>query len=224
MAVVVFLWGCPGSGKSLAARYIKTLLDSTWQAEHITDYSFLLDMFKAELKSGISEDKRKFRHSAYGGFDVVDFSVLDTALEMVNAEVCRQLGDQRKLILVEFARNSYSDTQQIFKEIYGDAHFLYFEAKIETCIQRVQTRAQRRETLNDNFVSEKIMREYYGADYSNDWFEGKNDKVEIIQNDGTWEGFGDKIQRFLKNLLRELESEAKPESALLSPALASIIV
>src|SRR5260370_34520796 len=138
MAVVVFLLGRSGTGKSLAARYIKTLLDpktsdsrklepssagSTlardWQVEHITDYSFLLDMFKKERESGISENARKFRQTAYDGFDVVDFSVLNTALEMVNEKVCRQLGDQRKLILVEFARNNYSDIQQIFKEAYS---------------------------------------------------------------------------------------------------------
>jgi len=211
MAVVVFLLGRPGSGKSLAAQYIETLLDPNWQVEHITDYSFLWDMFQEELKCGISETARKFRQTAYGGFDVVDFSVLNTALEKVNEKIRPQLGDQRKLILVEFARNNYSDIQQIFKEIYCDAHFLYFQAKTETCIPRIRARTQRRETANDNFVSPKIMRKYYGVDCSNDWLENENDKFEIIQNDGTWEGFGDKIQKFLENLLRKLES------ALLSP-------
>ena len=227
MAVVEFLLGRPGSGKSLAAQYIEELLDlkthdsrklelphagSTlardWQVEHITDYRFLQKMFLSE-----GEATGRFKATKHGGFDVVDFSILNTVLEMVYREVCQQLGDQSKLILVEFARDNYSDIQQIFKKIYFDAHFLYFEANIETCIQRVKTRAERRETINDNFVSEEIMREYYRADYSNVWLEGKNNKVEIIQNDGTKEEFGDKIQKFLENFLRKMESE----SALLSP-------
>lgn len=238
MAVVGGLLGRPGSGKSLAAQYIKTLLSpktggslkleplytrstvaQNWQVEHITDYSFLLDMFLSE-----GEATGRFKATEHGGFDVVDFSVLNTALEMVKEKVCRQLGDQHKLILVEFARDNYSDIQQIFKEIYSDTHFLYFEANIETCIRRVKTRVQRRETINDNFVSEEIMRKYYSTDCSEAWLESQNDKFEIIQNDGTWEEFGDKIQKFLKNLLRELESETEPESALFSPALASLIV
>src|SRR6266566_6758631 len=76
MVVKVFVLGRPGSGKTTAVRHIIKLAQNRgWFAIRIKDYDILYGMFQADT------EHKKFRPVAHGGFDVLDFSVLDTALE-----------------------------------------------------------------------------------------------------------------------------------------------
>src|SRR6266852_4058714 len=115
MAVKVFILGHPGSGKSAAARYVSTLAQNYgWLSTRINDYEILQEKFRAEKLSQFTTKLRRFRTAKYGGFDVVDFSVLDETLIEVEKKVKKltlPLGRER-FIIIEFARHDYHEALQ----------------------------------------------------------------------------------------------------------------
>ena len=112
----VFLLGRPGSGKSTVAEEISQLIMSRgWTTRHIFDYQLLQNMFLQEKEKSIPDQEKKFVPQGpeeCNGFDVLDFSVLDTVLEEMANEVSnieqRNTG-KNELILLEFARANYSN-------------------------------------------------------------------------------------------------------------------
>src|SRR5947208_3252305 len=81
MAVKLFLLGRPGSGKSTAARYIELLAaDRKWSVVSLNDYTFLQEMFRADTQH---QQFRPTGSPESDAFDVIDFSVLDRALEKI---------------------------------------------------------------------------------------------------------------------------------------------
>ena len=176
MFIKVFLLGRPGSGKSAVAQLLETISrENGWDTKHIYDYKYLHGMFRQEVVDNIPKDERSFRQKgpdACQGFDVVKFDVLDTALKQMAHEIKAEehgcLG-ANKLLVIEFARKEYSHALDIFGyEILKDAHLLYVKLDLKDCIKRVQKRADvhRLRSEYDHFVSEDIMRSYYGGD---DW-------------------------------------------------------
>lgn len=170
----VFLLGRPGSGKSSVARIIEMLAnDDRWLTYHISDYKLLQDLFLEEQKLCIPCEEKLFRPTGpeyLNGFDVVDFSVLDTVLnkmEIRTKELDTAPEMVNRLFLLEFARADYHHAFQQFSDAFlQSAYFLYLKADMDQCISRIYQRVANPITLNDHFVSNEIMKDYYCQD---DW-------------------------------------------------------
>jgi len=222
MAEILFLLGRPGSGKSRTARCVREAsLKTHYHAAgpshlqglsvcHVTDYGFLRQMFLDEEQKKASY--RRFRPTSFGGFDVLDLSVLPLALQQVNASLTRQLHREHTLLLVEFARRSYS-YQEVWRHFRSDvlsrAFFLHMEADIQTCVQRVSKRVRSRAFADDQFVSPKIMFDYYGSsagepDSLLHYFGSRH--VAAVENTGAWQETWTRIDQFLSDIPARLLS------------------
>src|SRR6266567_3963163 len=116
MAIKVFILGRPGSGKSAAYRLIdKVAKDRGWTTTRFNDYDILQEMFKFEKFFAIAH--RKFRPTEHDGFDVLEFSVLDTALKQLEKKV--QINTSRNntdsITVIEFARDDYAKALTQFR-------------------------------------------------------------------------------------------------------------
>ena len=155
-AVVLFLLGRPGSGKSTIAR----LLSEHFNGREVLlydDYAFLSSMAKAERRSGRAGTSRaRFRellNHGQHGFEILDFSVLKLVLRRVNTSVCQHLHRPNAVILVEFARDTYLNEhvwQYFSPEVSMSARYIYCDADLDTCIERVGKR--------DQYITPEIMR------------------------------------------------------------------
>lgn len=190
----VFLLGRPGSGKSTIARIVEMFAkDNDWVTHHIYDYEHLQKMFLQEEAKGISPQERQFRPKGpkeCQGFDVVDFSVLDTVLVVMASEAREKqkegqasLHNRDELILLEFARDDYSHAlQQFGSDLLQDAYILYLKVDLEACIGRIHKRIDCGYDEFDHFVSDDIMRSYYGSD---DWLDGRlHEYLNLLRNSG----------------------------------------
>jgi len=216
MLKIAFLLGRPGSGKSTAARLIQMLAhDLGWLIHSTNDYEHLEEMFLQEEKELIPSKERKFSPSGppeYNGFDVKDFSVLDTVLETmaekVQEEKLASSAEEKKLYLIEFARKDYSCALQKFgDDLLQDAHLLYLDAGVETCIDRVRKRVDCQPDSYNHFVSENIMRNYYGEDDWSDQFlslplhGGMCVKAIKIDNSASIDDLKCQVEQIVKNYL-----------------------
>jgi adenylate kinase family enzyme len=203
MAIKVFLLGRPGSGKSTAARYIHLLSKKyDWSTLHINDYPFLFALFEADIHY------QQFQPSGYGGFDVTDFSVLDTVLKTVEHEAEHYLAYAKQFLLLEFARNDYHQALNQFKlEFLQDSYFLFFTTDIDTCIHRVYQRSHHPTFHDDHFISEAMIRSYYHEDYPLHPYRlfhehGISEKrIRIINNSGSRTIFYQQIKAFVEALI-----------------------
>jgi hypothetical protein len=227
MAEILFLLGHPGSGKSRTARSIREATLRTHDHAvgqsplqglsvcHVTDYGFLRQMFLEEQRK--KETYRRFHPTSFGGFDVLDPGVLPLALQQVNAYIIRHQHKEQSLLLVEFARRSYS-YQEVWRYFHSDvlsrAFFLHLEADIQTCAQRVSKRARSRAFADDQFVSPKIMFDYYGSAAGGPGSlrsDVGSRHVATVENTGAWQETWTRIHQFLSGLSARL---ARPGSAL----------
>jgi adenylate kinase family enzyme len=160
MIITVFVFGCPGSGKSTAARCIEMLardLGETWSAIRINDYKILDEWFQADTEHA------RFRPREYGGFDILVPDVYDEALQVLKRQVHEHTPSrENEFIIIEFARCDYRNALESFgKDFLQDAHFLFFEAEIEICVQRIHDRVHKPiKTLDDHFTSEFVFECY----------------------------------------------------------------
>jgi len=215
----VFLLGRPGSGKSSVAQFIDMLAnDKDWSTHHIFDYKLLREMFFQEEAESIAPDKRKFRPKGpkeCHSFDVIEFSVLDTVLEMMAEQVRKEKQaspGRNKLFLIEFARDDYSQALQKFgRDLLEDAHLVYLHAGLETCIDRVRQRVDCRPDSYNHFVSDNIMRGYYSKDdWSDNWlnrflslpqYQGIRVKASKIDNTGSTQALHEQIEKLVNDYL-----------------------
>lgn len=204
MAINLFLLGRPGSGKSTAAHYIQWLIKKYhWSAVHINDYHFLLAQFKADVH------QRKFKSSGCGGFDVLDFSVLDTVLHDLEHEAQAYAQHPHTLLLLEFARRDYMQAlQQFHPDFLRSARFIFFEANLDTCVNRVYERAYHPTNSDDHFISEEMLRSYYQEDNKVHLiyklltsYDISEDNICVIHNNSTRRNFYEQVRRFTIDLL-----------------------
>jgi tRNA uridine 5-carbamoylmethylation protein Kti12 len=213
MFIIVFLLGCPGSGKSSAASLIQMFVrDHGWLIHSINDYEHLQKMFVREKAECTSLDERDFiqrESERCNGFDVKNFAVLSTVLEEMRQEVedirgtCPQ--DKITVCTIEFARANYQNTLELFgDELLAESHILYFNVDLDICLERNHNRT-------DHFISDEIMASYYRFD---DWsreiynLQHGYDKCEI-KNTGTFEDLKRKVEEWFESHLehRVLVSE-----------------
>ena len=161
MLVKIFVLGRPGSGKTTAIHHLLTLArQHNYSAQSIDDYSILYRMSRDEAH------REQFRSTAYGGFDVLDLSIFDTALEILEQQV-QTMSDQERdcIITIEFARNDYCQALSKFSpEFLKDAYVFFVDADLDTCIERIYQRVTSPLATNNHFVSDYIMHTYYSND------------------------------------------------------------
>lgn len=212
MPVKLFILGRPGSGKSYAARYLKLRFRSFIR---INDYEYLVRQFAFDQHISDRTQKR-FNAASNGGFDVINPQVLDEALKYVAKkgwDYYRFLNYD--LILIEFARSNYGLALNAFKpDFLRDAYFLYIEADLETCIERVKNRAanpQPDSLADDTYFSEETLRHYYKID---DGYSLEDDlakkygiqsgQAKIIRNGGLIKGFHAQLDDFIQSVLNKM--------------------
>jgi hypothetical protein len=215
--VYVFVLGRAGCGKSAATRYMTAHLPQEWEIERITDYKLLHDKFR-------NGDSR-FRATRLDGFDVIEFSVLDEVLDEVQAQARaleQRSSTKNTLVTIEFARDDYKQSlQQFNNEFLKKSQFLFIDAELETCIERVHQRINQKparfdnlnasdDLLNNHFVSDTILRSYYHSsqhnllymsnqfhkDFSIDPY-----RIHLIENNGDLKEFTDQVDSSLKEII-----------------------
>jgi len=203
MFVPVFAIGRPGCGKSTASRYmIECMRNQGWKTERIKDYDFLYEMFR-------SGDPR-FRRAAYDGFDVCDFSVLDEVLCSVQDKTLENIASTgNTFVTIEFARDDYAQALKLFDEdLLNQAHFLFVDARLEICIQRIHERVKNPVKPDNHFVSDEIVKGYYSKEnlsymqsqFSKD-FRIDPSHMKIITNNDSQEEFIGKVKGFLDEMI-----------------------
>jgi len=158
MSAKVFVLGRPGSGKSTAAHHLIELAGRrNYSYLFIQDYDILHKMFLDDIKH------EKFRPTSCGGFDVIDYTVLDTALRQLEQNVQASMELRHTdIAVIEFARNDYSTALSLFSPAFlQDAYFFFIDSDLESCIQRIHERVTNPPRPDRHFVSEHIMRTYY---------------------------------------------------------------
>ncbi len=184
--VKLFILGLPGSGKSEIARYLINYVsservdkqsDQLCSASRFNDYAILDDMFRQDTKG-------RFKPTAPGGFDVLDLSVFDEALQILEQEVNSYISsgvienDGKELIVIEFSRNDYSRAFEQFNQSFlRDAYFLYLDTELETCKQRVRNKILNPKYEDDYPVSEYIFENYYSKD---NWLQTMDDLTKDL--------------------------------------------
>lgn len=222
MAAKVFILGRPGSGKTTAAHYFATLArDYGCFAAHINDYEILKRMSLADCKH------LKFCPTEHNGFDVLDFSVLDTALQELEKDV-QEFMTSVDFITIEFARDDYDEAFKLFSsDFLRDAFFLYIDTDIETCLQRIHERvahptsADDHPSLSDEAFKihyRKDNRPYMTSDFAKD-YDISDTQVEIIDNTDGYQSFLQKINKavgaFFKQVANTLmKGEALQENSI----------
>jgi adenylate kinase family enzyme len=205
----VFVLGLPGSGKSTAARYMEAVArDHQWKTFRVSDYDILYSMFQADRAS------KRFSATQHGGFDVRDLTVFDIALRELETQVWqepRPSGAERRLVIIEFARANYVEALKNFTDDFlNDAHFLFINTDIPTCIQRIRKRAENPQTPDDHFVSEYIFKSYYHQDnrqYTNlittDLLKTYAIKFDVIDNPASQsiQGFCQLVGKYVSSII-----------------------
>ncbi len=160
MLVPFFVFGCPGSGKSTAARCVEMIVrdkGEEWSTFRINDYKILDGWFHDDI------EHTKFRPREYGGFDILVPELYDEALQVLKCKVQEyEPSKENEFIIIEFARCDYqSALEQFGREFMQGAYFLFLEADIETCVQRIFERVHKPvRTLDDHFTSEFVFECY----------------------------------------------------------------
>ncbi len=229
MPIKLFILGRPGSGKSTAYRYIQAYMEQwypCWSISRYLDYNFLYAMYLREKRFPDNNRPQQFRSTKFGGFDVLDFSVLDTALKNLEKQAWQSYSPlEDELIVIEFARDDYKKALRQFRATFlKDAYFLFIEADLPTCIQRVKDRVVEPSTIDNHFVSEDILTTYYGErnilpDFKKDFRVAIDKKrVKIISSQGSLSAFNTKVEKFIQAILPQEDPLMLLEVAHKAPA------
>jgi hypothetical protein len=171
VSLKVFIFGLPGSGKSAAARRIKSLArQKKIHPMRFRDYTILYKMFHDDQKA--DNEKKRFRSTqylGYDGFDVLDFGVYVAALRKLHHNIVRRkklIDENRELLIIEFSRTDYCEALSFFTSLrLHEAHFLFINTDIPTCKARIKARADHPQTLDDRYVSDYVLEAYYKRDH-----------------------------------------------------------
>jgi len=171
MGITLFVFGLPGSGKSAAARYIKSFAkQKKFYPRHFRDYPILYKKFRDDQKT--TDQKKRFRSTetlGYDSFDVIDFNVLYEALQKLYEKILRRkklADDSTELLIIEFSRDDYCEALSFFPSFrLQDAYFLFIHSDILICQARIKARADHPRTLDDRYVSDYAFKMYYHRDH-----------------------------------------------------------
>jgi shikimate kinase len=214
----IVLLGIPGSGKSTAARHIQQRIkELAYRSQHINDYPILHKMFEED------HEHIYFRATQNNGFDAIDLSVLDTALQKVEVQVEEAL-NSGDFVTIEFARDDYRKAfQQFDPEFLRDAEIVFIHADLETCLQRVHERTYRASTEDDHpSFSDEVFRSHYNKrsdQYIAQIMEqdnGMSTNVHIIENKHSLDHFIAEVDNLLNRVLKEKENKQNEREPVLA--------
>ncbi len=222
MITKLFILGRPGSGKSTVARYITKLAHHEgWVSTYYCDYNILYSMFQAELHKPFCPQQH-FEPIDHNGFRVIDFSVLDPALNVIQKRATAALKDcnpyTRRLIVIEFARDDYIQALRQFDPAFlQDAHFLFLDADVDLCIQRIHDRVAHPVSIDDHFVSNDIITGYYQKDSTPDMIRKLADAFALdkqnmrhVETCNSREEFlNDYVRNYTRHLLEPPSSQSR---------------
>ena len=171
----VFVVGRSGSGKTTAAKIIAESIPSIAQSifheelssQRFRDYDILYKMYEEDMAIYYPDyQDHKFRKAKYNGFEVVDYSVFDDALEKLEDKVTKEVSSSfNGIVTVEFARNNYQHALRLFSDSFREnAHLLFVDCEVEECIRRIYKRVSNPPRPDFHFVPERIMRSYFSDD------------------------------------------------------------
>jgi hypothetical protein len=191
MAEKLFLLGKPGSGKSTVRRYItKIAQHEFWSPYPISDTKILQNLCAAD------HGHIHIRPAEFGGFEVLDFSILDNALKIIGGRVEKALerheSDRPRIAIIEFARSDYVQALSQFDPAFiKDAHFLILESEVDTCMKRIYERTRCPEFADDTHVPVNIMTGYYQVDVTQETVRQLQDtlglschQIQLLRTDG----------------------------------------
>src|ERR1700753_4327726 len=214
MLVKVFFLGRPGSGKTTAMYHLLALArQRNYSALSIDDYNILLHMSQQD------SHHTQFRSTTFGGFDVLDPTVFDIALDVLEQRV-QKMTDQEEdgIITIEFARNDYAQTLSKFSpEFLKDSYVFFVDADLATCIERIYQRVGSPFAPSNHFVSDYIMHTYYNHE---NWSYVSSDVktahhiykgVQTFRNTGNVTSLLHTVEDFAKRLF-QVEFQAPPRS------------
>lgn len=177
--MIVFILGRTGSGKSTVARFLGEVAHrSGWFVQSFNDYSFLREMFE-------TDSEHRFRATEHDGFEVLDRSVFQTAICSLAKQVQSHYPtNDQTLITVEFTSNNYRDALQFFdKKLLQDAHFLFLNVDLSTCLERTCKRVLCQTTEDDYYVKDTVLLRHYPCPYMPLCIGER--KVQYIENMGS---------------------------------------
>ena len=159
---MLFIVGLPGSGKSAVARHITEHVLHRYQcsSNRFNDYEILQMMFNYDRDG-------QFKPAEVGGFDVLDLSAFDIALQRLEQVVKEKLPfiKECEIIIIEFSRNDYRRAFSLFCESFlKDAYFLHLDSQVEICKWRIRKRSYEPVYNDDYPVSDFIFEKYYHSD------------------------------------------------------------
>jgi shikimate kinase len=224
----VFVLGLPGSGKSTVACHIEMLArDYHRPPDLLQDYRILYEMFQVD-REGIRFSSTQ--HDGYDGFDIHDFTAFDDALkELVRCLQKKEYSSKQNGVnIIEFARDDYCKALEFFASLpLTEAFFLFVDAEVETCKQRIKARVENPQTTDDHYVSEYIFEAYYDRDHRqyltstaaclSERFHIEKKRIRVIYNTNwvTMEAFLSQVEKFVTPILKgqtsaSIEHEADP--------------
>ena len=235
MAVKVFVMGLPGSGKSTATSCsAMEARDKKCRVQCFNDYDILLKWFKA------NPDGPDFSRTDAGGFDIHNYAVFDTSLHVLEQQVQQaiqaMMPSDKEIVTIEFARSDYRNALLQFSASFlCDAYFLFIDAEVETCKERVKQRASEQSSNDDHPVSDYIFEAYYrnGREYctasdinafhdkSNVPYDIQSQRIRIVKNvkGNTLQDFYTEIKRLTGMIIEQQDITAEAlENAELAEA------
>jgi hypothetical protein len=209
MAIKLFIIGLPGSGKSAVARNIGDYArNKSWTTRCFNDYRILNTMFRYNKQGW-------FKPAQLQGFNVVDITAFDFALSRLERKIARYTSSvnvgSEEIMLIQFARNDYWRAfKQFDPSFLKEAYFIYLEAKVEVCKQRIRDRVAEQEYPADDYpVSDYIFEKYYHSDDGWDLASnlrnvfGINEKRLLkLNNNFSLEGAMIQIEPFIDDIIR----------------------
>ena len=224
MIKTVFVFGCSGSGKTTAAHCIEMLARDNgqkWSTTRFNDYKIMYEWFKDDI------EHRQFDLADYGGFDVRVPEIYDKAIEELTRKIWEHKPSEPGLIIIDFARWDYSSSLELLgKDLLQHAYFLFLNADLKTCVQRVQQRVRNPLTIDDHFVPESVFEcfrqrgeNYIASTVSllNTKYEISEQKIRIIDNNAACS-----LQSFYGKL-KDFVDYIKPQQTAVKDAELSIL-
>ena len=175
-------------------------------AERINDFPILKGMFLSDT------EHKQFLPTPEGGFNAIDLSVMDVALQRVEKQAKQRSASGIQVVTIEFARTSYQEALQHFsKELIDSSHVLFLDANVDTCLERIHERVTHPQTEDDHpsFPDEKFSN-YYGYDnrqymldiFREDFLAARNEFIDTETL--SLEGFQNRLCTFTDKLFLTL--------------------